>query len=56
MTQIFLDSLNTQLTGLHSGLYKSERFIASKQVSEIELTTGEKVFNFYAKNYCGLSM
>lgn len=52
MTQIFLDFLSTQLAGLHSnGLYKSERVIASKQVCQIKLTTGEKVFNFCANNY-----
>jgi hypothetical protein len=37
MTQIFLDYLNTQLTGLHSnGLYKSERVIVSKQAGDID--------------------
>ncbi len=56
MTQIFLDYLNTQLTGLHSnGLYKSERVIVSKQAGEIELTTGKKVLNFCANNYLGLA-
>ena len=56
MTQIFLDYLNTQLTGLHAnGLYKSERVIVSKQAGEIELTTGEKVLNFCANNYLGLA-
>lgn len=56
MTQIFLDYLNTQLTGLHSdGLYKSERVIVSKQAGEIELATGKKVLNFCANNYLGLA-
>ena len=56
MTQIFLEYLKTQLTGLHSdGLYKSERVIVSKQDGEIELTTGEKVLNFCANNYLGLA-
>ena len=56
MTQIFLEYLKTQLTGLHSdGLYKSERVIVSKQAGEIELTTGEKVLNFCANNYLGLA-
>ena len=56
MTQIFLDYLNTQLTGLHSnGLYKTERVIVSKQACEIELTTGKKVLNFCANNYLGLA-
>jgi len=56
MTQIFLEYLKTQLTGLHSdGLYKSERVIVSKQAGEIELATGEKVLNFCANNYLGLA-
>jgi len=56
VTQIFLDYLNTQLSGLHSnGLYKSERVIVSKQAGEIELTTGKKVLNFCANNYLGLA-
>ncbi|MBW2659273.1 MAG: glycine C-acetyltransferase [Deltaproteobacteria bacterium] len=56
MTQIFLDYLNTQLTGLHAdGLYKSERVIVSRQAGEIELATGEKVLNFCANNYLGLA-
>jgi glycine C-acetyltransferase len=56
MTQIFLDYLNTQLTGLHvNGLYKSERVLVSKQAGEIELATGEKVLNFCANNYLGLA-
>jgi len=39
----------------NAGLYKSERIIGSPQDAEIELTTGEKVINFCANNYLGLS-
>jgi glycine C-acetyltransferase len=38
-----------------NGLYKKERIIASPQDAEITLTTGEKVLNFCANNYLGLS-
>lgn len=38
-----------------SGLYKSERIIMSPQGPEIELDTGQKVLNFCANNYLGLS-
>lgn len=38
-----------------AGLYKKERFISSAQQAEIQLTTGEKVINFCANNYLGLS-
>jgi glycine C-acetyltransferase len=38
-----------------NGLYKRERIIASPQDAEITLTTGEKVLNFCANNYLGLS-
>ncbi len=37
------------------GLYKSERIITTPQRSEIEVSTGEKVLNFCANNYLGLS-
>lgn len=37
------------------GLYKNERIIASPQEAEITLNTGEKVLNFCANNYLGLS-
>ncbi|KOS06803.1 2-amino-3-ketobutyrate CoA ligase [Flavobacterium akiainvivens] len=39
----------------NNGLYKKERIIASPQDAEITLTTGEKVLNFCANNYLGLS-
>lgn len=38
-----------------SGLYKKERIIVSPQGAEIEINTGEKVLNFCANNYLGLS-
>lgn len=38
-----------------AGLYKSERVIVSAQDAEIEINTGQKVLNFCANNYLGLS-
>ncbi len=38
-----------------SGLYKNERIITSAQGAEITLNTGQKVLNFCANNYLGLS-
>lgn len=38
-----------------AGLYKKERIITSSQDAEITLHTGEKVLNFCANNYLGLS-
>ncbi len=38
-----------------SGLYKNERIITTPQGAEIEVSTGEKVLNFCANNYLGLS-
>ena len=38
-----------------NGLYKEERIITSAQGAEITLNTGEKVLNFCANNYLGLS-
>jgi glycine C-acetyltransferase len=38
-----------------AGLYKNERIIISSQSAEIELNTGQKVLNFCANNYLGLS-
>ena len=48
------------LTGIineikEAGLYKNERIIVSPQGAEIELDTGQKVLNFCANNYLGLS-
>jgi len=38
-----------------AGLYKRERIITSAQDAEIFLSTGERVLNFCANNYLGLS-
>jgi glycine C-acetyltransferase len=38
-----------------AGLYKKERIITKPQATEIEVSTGEKVLNFCANNYLGLS-
>ena len=38
-----------------AGLYKSERIITSSQDVVIKISTGEKVINFCANNYLGLS-
>jgi len=38
-----------------AGLYKEERIITSPQQAEIQLNTGQKVLNFCANNYLGLS-
>jgi len=38
-----------------AGLYNNERIIISPQGAEIELNTGQKVLNFCANNYLGLS-
>lgn len=38
-----------------NGLYKTERIIASPQDAEITLESGQKVLNFCANNYLGLS-
>ena len=38
-----------------AGLFKAERIISSSQQAEIELESGDKVLNFCANNYLGLS-
>jgi glycine C-acetyltransferase len=38
-----------------AGLFKAERIITSSQEAEIELESGQKVLNFCANNYLGLS-
>ncbi|MEZ4853066.1 glycine C-acetyltransferase [Flavobacterium sp.] len=38
-----------------NGLFKKERIITSPQDAEITISTGEKVLNFCANNYLGLS-
>jgi len=48
--------LNSVLNEIQeAGLYKNERIIISPQGAEIELNTGQKVLNFCANNYLGLS-
>ncbi|UGS20955.1 glycine C-acetyltransferase [Flavobacterium cyclinae] len=46
---------NELATIKESGLYKKERIITSPQGAEITISTGEKVLNFCANNYLGLS-
>jgi glycine C-acetyltransferase len=48
-----LDSLLNEIK--EAGLYKNERIIVSPQGAEIVLNTGQKVLNFCANNYLGLS-
>jgi glycine C-acetyltransferase len=48
--------LQKELAEIESaGLYKKERIIVSEQGAEIILNTGQKVLNFCANNYLGLS-
>ena len=50
------EHLQTELDEIkESGLFKEERIIVSAQGAEITLNTGEKVLNFCANNYLGLS-
>lgn len=50
------DFLQKELQSIdEAGLYKRERIITSPQGAEIELNTGQKVLNFCANNYLGLS-
>jgi glycine C-acetyltransferase len=51
--QNHLDTLLKEIK--EAGLYKNERIIVSPQGAEIELDTGQKVLNFCANNYLGLS-
>lgn len=51
--QIHLDKTLQEIRD--AGLYKNERIIVSPQGAEIELETGQKVINFCANNYLGLS-
>ncbi|MCX6256107.1 MAG: glycine C-acetyltransferase [Bacteroidia bacterium] len=56
MYKAYQNHLNTQLKEIKdAGLYKNERVIISPQGAEIELDTGQKVLNFCANNYLGLS-
>lgn len=48
--------LKTELESIReAGLYKDERIIVSPQSAEIELNTGQRVLNFCANNYLGMS-
>lgn len=52
----FQKHLQSELEGIReAGLYKNERIIESPQAAEIELNTGQRVLNFCANNYLGLS-
>jgi len=51
--QKHLTNLITEIR--EAGLYKNERVIVSPQGAEIVLHTGQKVLNFCANNYLGLS-
>ncbi len=52
----YKDHLDKTLNEIReAGLYKNERIIVSPQGAEIELNTGQKVLNFCANNYLGLS-
>lgn len=54
--KVFQEYLQEELSTIKSsGLYKEERVITSPQKSQIEINTGEKVLNFCANNYLGLS-
>ncbi len=52
----FQDHLIKEIKDIReAGLYKNERIIVSPQSAEIELESGQKVLNFCANNYLGLS-
>ncbi len=52
----YQDYLGIQLREIkEAGLYKNERVIVSPQGAEITLDSGQKVLNFCANNYLGLS-
>ena len=54
MTKSFLTYLNSELKELrNTGLYKSERVIASKQAGTVALESGREVINPCANNYLG---
>jgi glycine C-acetyltransferase len=56
MYQNFQKHLQAELETIkQGGLFKNERIIVSAQGAEIELNTGQKVLNFCANNYLGLS-
>ena len=50
------DHLEKELINIReAGLYKDERIIVTSQGTSININTGEKVLNFCANNYLGLS-
>lgn len=50
------EHLQTEIEDIKdNGLYKTERIITSPQGAEITISTGQKVLNFCANNYLGLS-
>jgi len=52
----FQKYLQDTIAGIkEAGLYKNERIIVSPQGAEITLASGQKVLNFCANNYLGLS-
>ncbi len=52
----FKEFLQKELSDIKdAGLYKDERVIVSPQGAEIEVSSGQKVLNFCANNYLGLS-
>ncbi|MDR0414982.1 MAG: glycine C-acetyltransferase [Prevotellaceae bacterium] len=56
MYQTFQKHLAEELEAIQAaGLYKNERIIASPQSVDITLQSGQKVLNFCANNYLGLS-
>ncbi len=56
MYKDFKEYLSKELGDIaDAGLYKNERVIVSPQGAEIEVSTGQKVLNFCANNYLGLS-
>ena len=56
MYKRFQEFLQKELSSIkEAGLYKNERIIVSPQGAEITLNTGQKVLNFCANNYLGLS-
>lgn len=52
----YQEFLKRELTSIEeAGLFKNERIIVSPQGAEITINTGQKVLNFCANNYLGLS-
>ena len=52
----FKEFLQKEISDIkNAGTYKDERIIVSPQGAEIQINTGQKVLNFCANNYLGLS-